>query len=203
MGWLIALALVILLAVLPLGISAIYNRSGAFVCLLLGPIRLTLYSRRKSNSKRKASDKVKTSVPDDFESRRTMDDETGGKLTDFIPLVKIALNLLGDLRRKLRVKRLELKLIMGDDDPCDLAVNYGCAWAALGNIMPLLEQTFIIRKRNLEVLCDFTSDETLILARLDVNITVGRLFSISVYHGIRVIREYLKILNKRKGGAIT
>ena len=71
--------------------------------------------------------------------------EKGGSLLDFLPLVKIALDFLGDFRRKLRLDNLYLRLILAGSDPCDLAVNYGRAWAALGNLMPQLEKWFVIK----------------------------------------------------------
>ena len=96
---------------------------------------------------------------------------------------------------------MELKLILAGDDPCDLAVNYGKAWAALGNLMPQLERVFIIKKRDLEVECDFTADQTLVFARLDLTITLGRLLHLIVVYGIRLLRQYLSIVKTRKGGA--
>ena len=127
--------------------------------------------------------------------------EKGGSLLDFLPLVKVALNFLGDFRRRLRVNRLELKLILAGGDPCDLAVNYGRAWAAVGNLMPQLERLFVIKKRDVEVECDFTASETLVIARLDLTITLGRLLGLAIVYGIRALREFLKLQKKRKGGA--
>ena len=72
-------------------------------------------------------------------------------VTDFLPLVKVVLQFLDGFRRKLRVNVLELKVVLAADDPCDLAVNYGRAWAAVGNLMPSLERVFVIQKRNIEV----------------------------------------------------
>ena len=68
--------------------------------------------------------------------------------------------------------------------------------------MPQLERFFVISKRDVEVECDFTAGQTLIIARLDLTITIGRLLSMAVRYGIRAVREYLKIINKRKGGAV-
>ena len=110
--------------------------------------------------------------------------------------------MLGAFRRKLRVNVLELKLILAGDDPCDLAVNYGKAWAALGNLLPRLERVFVIKKRDLEVECDFTANETLVTARLDLTITLGRLLALGVVYGIRALITFLKIKKKRKGGAV-
>ena len=95
---------------------------------------------------------------------------------------------------------LEVNLVLAGGDPCDLATNSGKAWAALGNLRPRLERLFVIKKRDLEVECDFTSDETLITARLDITITLGRLIALAVRYGIRALREFLKIMKLRKGG---
>ena len=127
--------------------------------------------------------------------------ESGGSLLDFLPLVKTALDLLNEFRRKLRVDDLYLRLILASDDPCDLAVNYGRAWAALGNLMPQLEKLFVIKKRNVEVECDFTAAETLVIARLDLTITLGRILSIAVRYGVRGLMTFLKIKKQREGGA--
>ena len=127
--------------------------------------------------------------------------KSGGPITDFLPLVQIALDMLGAFRRRLRVNMLELRLVMAADDPCDLAVNYGRAWAAVGNLMPRLERVFVIKKRNIEVECDFETSQTRVMARLDLTITLGRIIATAVVYGIKALIEFLKIKNKRKGGA--
>ena len=96
---------------------------------------------------------------------------------------------------------LELKLIMAADDPCDLAVNYGRAWAAVGNLMPRLERVLVIKKRDIEVECDFEANQTRVIARLDLTITLGRIIGTAVVYGVEALIEFLKIKNKRKGGA--
>lgn len=199
MGWLIALGVLTGLAILPLGVSARYNTNGPLVRLIVGPIRLTVFPRIKKPAKPqmgKPRPKTKATAAKPREAG-----EKGGSITDFLPLVRTALDFLGDFKRKLRVNRLEMRFVLAGDDPCDLAVNYGRAWAALGNLMPHLERIFVIKKRDLEVECDFTSNKTSVLARLDLTITLGRVLLTSVHHGFRAVREYLNILKLRKGGA--
>lgn len=200
MGWLIALAVIVLLAVLPLGASVKYDSGGLLVRLIAGPARITLFPGKKKDKKEKKP-KKKEEKPAS-KTAAAPKEKTGGKLTDFLPLVQVALDFLGEFRRKLRVNRLEMKIIMAGGDPCDLAVNYGRAWAALGNLVPLLERCFVIKKRDLEVECDFVAEETLIYARLDLTITLGRILSLAVRYGIRALREFLKIMKLRKGGAV-
>ena len=96
---------------------------------------------------------------------------------------------------------LEAKVVMAGGDPCDLAINYGRAWAAIGNLMPRLEKVLVIKKRDIDVECDFLASKTTIYVRLDLTITLGRILAIGVVYGVRAIVEFLKIKNKRKGGA--
>ena len=212
MGWLIALGICTLLAVLPLGISARYNSEGALVRVIAGPVRITLFPAAKKHKKPKEKQKDKTQKPQSapettFQKpehppkpkEEKPKEEKGGNLLDFLPLVKVA--FLGDFRRKLRLNNLELKLIMAGGDPANLAINYGRAWAAVGNLMPQLDRLFVIKKRDIEVECDFTGSETLVIARLDLTITLGRILALAVVYAIRALKEFLNIKKKRKGGA--
>lgn len=152
-------------------------------------------AQKKAPEASKPAPKAETkSAPENGKKKK------GGSLTDFLPLVKVALDFLGDFRRKLRVNVLELKLIMAADDPCDLAVNYGRAWAAVGNLMPRLERFLVIKKRNINVECDFTADETTVIARMELTITLGRLLAAVFVFAFRALVEFLKIMIKRKGG---
>ena len=211
MGWLIALGVLVLLAVLPLGVSARYNAKGLRVKVIAGPVRFTVFPLRKKEKKQvkkaeepalPASEPAPKNPPAPPKPKEEPSgEEKGGSFLDFMPLVKLALDFLGDFRRKLRLDNLELKLIMAGGDPANLAINYGRAWAAVGNLMPHLDRLFVIKKRDIEVECDFTGTETLVIARVDLTITLGRLLWLAVVYAIRAIKELLNIKKKRKGGA--
>ena len=222
MGWLIALGILTLLAVLPLGVSVRYDSDGAVVRLIIGPLKITLFPRPKKDKKPKEVKKpkpdekpgeeappVKEEKPKPEQTAGDKEPEkelktkksSGGPITDFLPVVRILLDMLGAFRRKLRLNVLELKLIMAADDPCDLAINYGRAWAAVGNLLPQLEKVFVIKKRNIEVECDFEATQTLVTARLDLTITLGRILATVFIYGGKAGIELMKINKKRKGGA--
>lgn len=212
MGWLITGGILFLLAVLPLGVRIRYNADGLLVKVILGPVRLTVYPlpQKEKKKKRKTVSEPKTEPknqtenlpkppqPPKAEKPKGEMKEASGSLLDFLPLVKLALELLGDFRRKLRLDNLYLRLIMAADDPCDLAVNYGRAWTALGGLMPQLERLFVIKKRDVEVECDFTASETRVIARLDLTITLGRLLALAAVYGVRAAKEFLTIQKKTK-----
>ena len=219
MGRLIALAVVILLAVLPLGVRVRYDEGGILLRVIAGPVKVTVFPRPKKKKKEKTKKEPKQAVtqpgtpaqpeeplpeppkPPKQEKADAPKEKKGGKLTDFLPFVHLALDFLGDFRRKLRLNDLYLKLVLASSDPCDLAVNYGRTWVAVGNLMPQLEKWFVIKKRDVEVACDFTASETLVTVRLDVTITLGRLLSLVAVYGVRALKEFLHFQKIRKGGA--
>ena len=213
MGWLITLGILLLLAILPVGVRLRYDSDGILVKLIAGPVKIVLFPRPKKEKKDKKNTKKKDQKAAEDENlpkppqppkkkEKKSKEEKGGSLTDFLPLVQIALDFLGDFRRKLRLNDLYLRLILAANDPCDLAVNYGRAWVAVGNLMPQLEKWFVIKKRDVEVECDFEASQTLIIARLDLTVTVGRLLAAAARFAVRALIEYLKIKKKRKGGAV-
>ena len=206
-GWLIACGILFLLAILPLGVSVAYDASGLLLKLILGPARITLIPGKKKQKKEKSEMKEKKEKKPASKATKpkepAADKPAGGPITDFLPLVQVALDLLNDFRRKLRVDRLEAKIILAGGEPCDLAVNYGRAWTALGNLWPRLERFLVIKKRDVQIECDFTADTTVIWARVDLTITLGRVLALVAVNGFKAIKEYLKITNKRKGGNVT
>ena len=191
MGWLITIAVLCSLAFFPLGFRAVYRKAAPGVWVLIGPFRLRVYPKRKQKDK-----------PDTKTKQKAKNDRKEGRsYRDFQPVIKTIFEFLGEFRRKIRVRHLELRLILAGDDPSDLAVNYGRGWAILGNLMPQLERYFVIKKRDLEVQCDFAADETLVFARLDATITLARTLHLLSSHGVKTLKQLLKLKKYEKGGA--
>lgn len=202
-GWLIALGILILLAILPLGISVIYNEDGPLIRVIAGFIRIKVFPLKKKEKKKKEKKKPKKAQSQKTQKpkKKKEPSKKGGSVLDFLPLLKVAVDFLNGFRKKLRVNRLELKLILAGGDPCDLGLNYGKAWEVLGNITPYLDRVLVFKKRDINVECDFEADKTLIYAQLDLTITLGRLLGLVFVTAFRALKEYLKIMKKRKGGA--
>ena len=215
MGVWITLGVLALLAILPLGVRVCYDANGPLVKAILGPVKVTLYPRQKKEKKSPKKEKNKadsgnqqpeeTSLPKPPQpppAPKPEKKQSGGSVADFLPFVKLGLDFLGDFRRKLRLNDLYLRLILASSDPCDLAINYGKTWTAVGNLMPVLERWFVIKKRDVEVECDFTASETTVIARMDITMTVGRLLSLVAVYACRGLKEFIQFRNKRKGGAV-
>lgn len=209
MGWQIALCVLILLILpllIPIGVSFVYSIDGPLVRILFGPIKFTVFPwNYKIKFKFKKKVKQKTSEPKPVqkpaEKKKVDIKQIGGLLEEFMPIFDLTLDMISAFRRKLRVNRLELDLVLAGDDPCDLALTYGRAWTALGNLMPHLERFLVIKKRDLNIGCDFTADATRVYVRFDITLTMGRALCVFISHGTPILRELLNIYNKRKGGS--
>lgn len=205
MGWLIFLAILIGLGCVPLGVRLRYDEDGPLAAVLLGRLPIVLYplpgwlKKLTSREKKDGEEKPKKEKPKKEKPPKDTVGEApqGGSWKKFLPLVRLGLHFLGDFRRKLRVNRLVLRLTLAGDDPCDLAVNYGRAWAAVGNLLAAMQRAFVIQKRDVEVQCDFLGEETKVVFAMDLTITLGRILGLLVKYGIRAVAILLKMKNQK------
>ena len=203
MGWLIFLAILIGLGCLPLGVRLRYDEDGPLAAVLLGRLPIVLYplpgwlKKLTSREKKPGENKPKEEKPKKEKPQKAAENPQGGSWKKFLPLVQLGLHFLGDFRRKLRVNRLVLRLTLAGDDPCDLAVNYGRAWAAVGNLLAAMQRAFVIQKRDVEVQCDFLGEETKVVFAMDLTITLGRVLGLLVKYGIRAVTILLKMKNQK------
>ena len=196
MGWLIAICILVIIALLPAGIRASYDERGALVLCYFGPVRIQLYPKptKRDQKKRKSKSANKSALTGDGEKR------SGGQFSDFLPLVKIIISFLGEFARKHTVKDLNLRVILAGSDPCDLSINYGLASAALASLRPHIDRLLRIKKQHIEIECDYMADESVVIANIDLVMCFASLFVLVTRYGILAIKEYFKIYNKRKGG---
>lgn len=209
MGWLITLGILALLAAIPLGVSLHYDAEGFVVKVVAAFVRIPIFpfpqkKKVEKPKKEKSPKPAKAAKPKASPPPKPVESDAqpkGGSLMDFIPLVKVGLGFLNAFRRKIRLNHLKLHLVLAEEDPADLAIHYGQAWAGLNNLLPRLERVFHIGSRDVEVGCDFTATEPLITAHLEITITLGRLLLLAAVYGFQGLREFLILNKKRKGGA--
>ena len=120
----------------------------------------------------------------------------------FLSQLRSLVMLLSEARQIIKIRRLELKLILGGDDPCDVALAYGATAAAVWNLLGALDRLFVIQKRDVDIGCDFESTQTLVTARLDFTLPVYRLVTFLWRYVVRLVRIEMKKQNKQKGGAV-
>jgi hypothetical protein len=196
----IVFGLLVLLCLLPVGARVVYSSAGASVRLLVGSVSVCLYPKKPKKSKKQTKPKKPSSPEKSKKPEKAPKEPLGGKLPLFRQLLSLGLEALGCLRRKLVLKNLVLTLTVGGqgEDPAGSAVSYGRAWAAVGTLIPVLENTFQIRQRDIRVHIDFTSPETVIYVDGSILLRVGDILWIAIFYGIRGLKLFLN--HKKKGG---
>ena len=198
MTLLVIFAVLVLIGCIPVGVDVRYNAEGVFLAAKLGPFRLQLLPQKpkKKPKKRKQQKKQPEKAPAKAEPQEKKPNPLlSGGVDGLMQLLDLAFDTLGDLRRKLRVNELTLRVHIGSaDDPAKAAMGYGRAWAAIGVITPALERLFVIKKRDIQPALDYTISNTQVDAHLVTTITIGRSLALALRAGI----QFLKILNERK-----
>ena len=199
--WVLAgiLGLLVALLFLPVGVQVRYDDSGFRISLLAGPIRWQLLPAKSGWLHRKwtrsKSEKAPKPAPKKVAAPRPA--PKGGAWSGLRPYWPVLHNLLQGLRRRLLVRRLEFWVKLGGGDPCDLAVQYGRAWAALGATEPLLDRALRIRRKDIQIFCDFTAENTEAYLSLDLVLCPARLLGLMLRQGPALLRVYREQKTKK------
>lgn len=157
--------------------------------------RKTEQAKREKN--KQSSEKSKA-IPSDAQ---TPQEERGGGLELFRQIVGLVLEFQADLRNRLHVRQLVLRLRIGakDQDPAQSAVLYGSAWAALGNLTTVLQRAFRIHDQDTRAEIDFLEEHTTVYAKAHLTMTVGAILKLAGYYGLRGLKLYRTQM--KKGGS--
>lgn len=167
-----------------------YAAGGLRVRIRLGPLRLTVYPLRMKKKKRPKKEKAPPR-PQAWAGK-----PGGGSLALLRELLTLAAEAAGRLRRKLRVDRLDLELVLAAGDPAAAALAFGGTNAALGMILPLLEQNFDIRRRNIRTAVDFERKTPAVTLGAAVTLTIGQGAALAFHLGRKALPA---LLQYRKG----
>ena len=124
------LILVILLAVfwllgqIRLGVGAEYRAEGLRVWLRAAAWKIQVYPLKKKKAK-KQSRPPETPKAKEEPAKPDLAEQAGGALEYIQALLPILLEAAGQVRCKIRVDKLRLKVTVGAEDPADAAMRYG------------------------------------------------------------------------------
>ena len=192
----IAAAVILIIALLPVGITARFDGEDTDIRLIIGPFR-----RKAKPSGINYLELIDTLYAAEEEIVGTSAGQ-GSVVRRFLSQLRSLVMLLSEARQIIKIRRLELKLILGGDDPCDVALAYGATAAAVWNLLGALDRLFVIQKRDVDIGCDFESTQTLVTARLDFTLPVYRLVTFLWRYVVRLVRIEMKKQNKQKGGTV-
>ena len=85
MGWLVALLILFLLAILPLGASVLYDEDGPRVRILAGPVKIQVFPMKKAQKDKPKKEAKKKPAPKDKGAKKPAPKpKSGGSWTDFL-----------------------------------------------------------------------------------------------------------------------
>lgn len=114
-------------------------------------------------------------------------------------LIHLGLSAMEQFRRALRVDRFLLDCAIATEDAAKTAMAYGAAAAGVGMFLPLLEENLRVRKKDIQVICDFEGTESQIFLEVQVSALVFQLLII----GIKVLRGFLRLRKQHDQEAVS
>ena len=121
------------------------------------------------------------------------------RIRGLLPWAKLAASFAGEFfHRKLCIKRLRIRAALAGGDPAKLAMTNGKAWEAIGIAVPVLEQAFRIKKRQIAVYPDFLAEKTDLEAEICVRLFVGGVVCLVFKYAIKALRIYLRSRKAKK-----
>ena len=221
------LVLLLLVLLLPARVRVMLRQEKFFLWVGLGPFRLRLLPwKEKKPKKQKKSEKPEEAKPQNREPPpspppqaerpgeaarpapqiRKEKESTpvfGGMEKLDIPyimdLIHLGLSALGQFRREQRVDRYLLDCAIATGDAAKTAMAYGAAAAGAGMFLPLLEENLWVRKKDIQVICDFEGTESQIFLEVQVSALVFQLLII----GIKVLRGFLRLRKQHDQEAVS
>lgn len=167
--------LLLLLRRLRLGVLAGYGPEGIQVKLRAGPFVFQVFPGKKKGTK-KAPQKEKPK-PD---------------VKALLPLIRellpVGLEALGGFRQRLRIDRLTLRLIWGEEDPADAAIHYGYLWGAVEALLSFLEANFVLVRRDIALELDYQRSKPEIIAALGLSLTLGEILAVSLPAAVQALK---------------
>jgi len=183
----IILAVIIIISLLRFGLTFEYGDSGISVRIWAGAHFLRVYPQKEKSEKQEIKKLRKKEKKAKKKAEEAKTEKPGG-LKGFLDKLPVILKGVGRLRRKLLVKKLTVRFVSGDEDPSKAALLFGASNAAYGLVIPILENTFRIKKRDISSSADFEAAQP--------SIYVNAAISIAVWEAVYVFFAILPIFTK-------
>lgn len=180
----VILALDILILLLRVGARASLDADGFALRVLAGPVKLKLLPSGEEKAKKPKKPKKEKPEKKREKPEAPAGEKPGPKIRITLELVTSVLRavgeLLGRLRRKLRVDKLVIHYTVTSDDPSGAAMTFGYASAGIGALMPVLENIFDVRERDVGVAVSFDTDRPEIFVDAQLTLAIWEILYIAL-----------------------
>jgi len=175
----IVFVVLLAIALVKIGIRVTYNEKNFGLELLVGGRKLDLRAKKLSAKTPKPK---KKQAPSRIEDTKTKKKATGIFQNPWVQaILEYWQDIIAMIGRVLRSPTLDdLKLIMmvggGDAEAC--AMKYGKICAIIAGVLPVIENTFGIRKRQINVQCCYDRDSVDIQAEAAITVQIYEIFAL-------------------------
>ena len=170
----VTLFLDLVLLLLRVGARATLDENGFSLWATAGPVKLKILppGKEKAKKPKKPKENKKETEKPSEEKKEKPKPKISITLDLVTTVLKAVGELLGRLRRKICIDRLVIHYTVGSADPADAAMTFGYMSAGIGALMPVIENIFKVKERDVGAALDFDADrpEIFIDARLTLAI---------------------------------
>jgi hypothetical protein len=191
-GWIVLGVIVLVLAALALlkvGVWLEYSAEGFVLRVKVGPLAIQILpSRPKKEKKKKPPKQKKQAKPKEPPEPKP---KQGGIPSLVLRLLPVVAEAAGQFKRKLVIDRLWLSFTAGGaSDAAAGAILYGRVSAAMGMLVPVLENNFNLEDRRFHSGVDFGADHPAIYLHAVLTIRMGQVIALAARCGLRCWKEY-------------
>lgn len=180
------IAFIALLMLLRVHVTAEYWEKGFYLSAGYGPVNVRILPAREKKTGKKEKKTIEKKVE---KKEKQPAEKKGGGLKSLLDILGIARDALGRLKRKLVINELLVHITVGSGNAASAALMFGGISAAEGLLMPLIDNTFRLKKRDVASRVDFTAGETTVWLRAKLSLALGSV----VWIGLRALIKFIKI----------
>ena len=176
----------------PAGVRLSYESGALRVSVRFGPVRTTVYPRKKKEAAEKAPEppaKAAEQPPAEKKKTSVNREQILYSLEVLPPVLGKALRRVG---RSLRFDPLQLHLLVAGRDPADTAVLYGRIQGALAAGLPTLHRLTNIKNQDIQLFLDFSEEKMDCIADVGVSLRLWDVLVMLVCAGCSALRWYLR-----------
>ena len=182
-GWLIALVVFLLLLLLKVGVRILWDSESLLLKIRVGLLRFSLSSEEKSKKKKTKKKKQEkkpeqTAQPQGVKQKKEQKGMSPSLKSWLIALLERRgelLSMIGKVLTSPTLDILRLHIAVGGGDP---EMTYGKICAGMGAGLPLLYNTFRVKKDDIQVVCRYDLSKVVIMAEVEATIRIGEVFAL-------------------------
>lgn len=190
------LIVIAVVCMLKVGVRGVYSEDGPELFLRFGPAGIKLYPREEkqkdeAKERRKKEKKKAKKAKKDAKKAESAEapKKRGGSFDMFRRLLPVVLDAVVQFHRRLSIELLEIDFTAASSDPAKAAMTYGYANAAVGMVVPVLERSFNVKQRRINVGVDFNAPQQVIYVRASLSLMVWEILYIACRFGIRTLKS--------------